>query len=52
MTAQHSTLITMPDSRDYMTTYLKRINDLEKPLPLDSKVSNMFNLSLSHSVDL
>ena len=42
----------MPDSRDYMTTYLKGIDDLEKPPPLDSKVWNMFNLSLSHSVDL
>ena len=41
----------MPDSKDFMTNYLKRINDLEKPLPLDSKVRNMFIPSLSHSVD-
>ena len=28
----------MPDTKDYMTNYLKRINDLENPLPSDSKL--------------
>ena len=28
----------MPDTKDYMTNYLKRINDLENPLPRDSKL--------------
>jgi len=32
-----SELIKMPD-KDYMTNYLKRINDLENPLPRDSKL--------------
>merc|ERR1711971_519846 len=34
----YTVLIRMPDSKDYMTNYLKRINDLESPLPLDSKL--------------
>ena len=28
----------MPDSKDFMTNYLKRINDLENPLPRDNKL--------------
>ena len=28
----------MPDSKDFMTNYLKRINDLENPLPQDNKL--------------
>ena len=28
----------MPDSKDFMTNYLKRINDLENPLPPDNKL--------------
>ena len=28
----------MPDTKDYMTNYLKRINDLENPLPQDNKL--------------
>ena len=28
----------MPDSKDFMSNYLKRINDLENPLPRDNKL--------------